>query len=496
MLTILFISDDTRVADLVARFQPKLKARMRLARDFDEGLKEVFDNRPAAVFIQGEISGISGETVARHIKTLLRADAPRIVLMHTAPLLVQGAKKWFDDTVDFSLPSAELLEQFGRRLREIAPAHWLDRDDVPAAPAAGNSGTETVYAAPAGPSPSGEPDPFDWESPASSVFAAAPSPPPRPVSGVSGGERECPLEGLLPSPADTGEGGEASGEMLPEVPVRDVMPSIIEETKTAQSLSAQRPEPPPVERPAEPSSPREAAPKAATPPASPPPAEKDDLEERFAALLSDFSAEQPTGRTAEWVTIPPPDETDGSSGRRLTLWAIAIVGLLVGAVVGGSLLLKDKGITTEKPSGSGKALAPPTAPSAPAPVPASKSMSAEHAAPAAQLPSFVPRGGKDRGYGKAHPGWERYFSDGIEYRLFREGGKLKAVQILARRGRPIPEALLETAVRELTGSGSPVVSSRTKKGGYRRESGRIEGKGEVVVYRKNGGIRGIVVTLA
>lgn len=494
MLTILFISDDTRVADLVARFQPTLKARMRLALDFDQGLKEVFDNRPAAVFIQGNISGISGETVARHIKTLLRTDAPRVVLMHAVPLSAQGAKKWFDDTVDLSLPPTELLEQFSRLLREIAPTHWLDHDDVPAAPAANDSETGAAGLPRAVPSPSGESDTFDWESPASPVFAGAPSTPAQPVSRVTGGEQECPLAGLLPSTPDTVEGSEALGEMFPGAPIRDVMPSIIEETTTTQSLFAQRPESPPVERPAEPSLAREAAPKAEPPPLSPP--ERDDSEERFAALLSDFSAEKPAGRKTEWVTIPPPDEADGTSGRRLTLWSIAIVVLLVGAVVGGSLLMKGKGGSREKPSGSGNALAPPPAPPAPAPTPAPKSTPAVNAVPVAQLPSFVPKGGKDRGYGKAHPGWERYLSNGIEYRLFREGGKLKAVQILARRGSPIPESLLETAVRELTGSGSPIVSSRTKKGGYHRESGRIEGKGEVVVYRKNGGIRGIVVTLA
>lgn len=495
MLTILFISDDTRVADLVARFQPKLKARMRLALDFDQGLKEVFDNRPAAVFIQGDISGISGETVARHIKTLLRTDAPRIVLMYAAPLAVQGAKKWFDDTVDLSLPPAELLEQLSRRLREIAPAHWLEHDGVPAAPAASNSEPGAAGVSQAVSLPSGETDAFDWESPASPAFAGAPSPPAQPVSRVTCGEQECPLEGLPPSIPDNGEGSEASGEMLPEPPIRDVMPSIIEEATTTQSLFAQRPESSPAERPGVPYPARGAAPKAEPPPSSPP--ERDDSEERFAALLSDFSAEKTAGRKAEWVTIPPPDEADGTSGRRLTLWAIAIVVLLVGAVVGGSLLMKGKGGSSEKPSGgSGKALAPPPVPPAPAQVPAPKSTSAVNAVPVVQLPSFVPKGRKDLGYGKAHPGWERYLSDGIEYRLFREGEKLKAVQILARRGRPIPESLLETAVRELTGSGSPIVSSRTKKGGYRRESGRIEGKGEVVVYRKNGGIRGIVVTLA
>jgi len=493
MLTLLFISDDTRVADLIARFQPKLKARMRLALDFDQGLKEVFDNRPAAVFIQGDISGISGETVARHIKTLLRTDAPRIVLMHTAPLSAQGAKKWFDDTIDCSLPSPELFEQFSRRLREIAPAHWLDRDDAPPAPAANNSQARPADVVHAVPCSSGEPDPFDWEFPPS---AAAPSIPVQPGADGSGGEQGGPLADLLPSSPDDGEENEPSGTEASGACIRDVMPSIGEESITTQSLFVHRAEPPPVERPAVPPPVGETGPAAV--PSPPSLTGSDGPDDRFAALLSDFSGDSPAGGRSEWVTIPPPDEEHGGSGQRLTVWAIAMVILLVGAVVGGSLLLKGRGRTGEKSSGSGKVLAPAPAPPVPAPAPVSapEPLAAARPVPVEQLPSFVPKGGKDQGYARTHPGWERYLGDGIEYRLFREGGRLKAVQILARGGRSIPESLLSTVVRELTGSGDLVVSSRTNRGGYRREASRIDGKAEIVVYRKNGGIRGIVVTLA
>lgn len=92
MNTILFISDDFRSGDLLTFLRSHYKGRVKLAPDFDQGLKDVFDNRPSGVFIQSEISGISGETVARHIKTLLRTEAPRIILVHTAPLKPLGGK--------------------------------------------------------------------------------------------------------------------------------------------------------------------------------------------------------------------------------------------------------------------------------------------------------------------------------------------------------------------------------------------------------------------
>ncbi|WP_298266581.1 hypothetical protein [Geobacter sp.] len=126
MNTLLFISDDMRAAELVVALQTYCLAKIRLAPDFDQGLREVFDNRPAVVFIQSEISGISGETVARHIKTLLRGDSPRIVLSHSSPLKLQGGKKWFDDTIDLSLPEEELRAAFRSQVTALGAELWLE----------------------------------------------------------------------------------------------------------------------------------------------------------------------------------------------------------------------------------------------------------------------------------------------------------------------------------------------------------------------------------
>ena len=35
----------------------------------------------------------------------------------------------------------------------------------------------------------------------------------------------------------------------------------------------------------------------------------------------------------------------------------------------------------------------------------------------------------DAAYGKKRPGWERYVTDSVEYLVFREKSKLKAVQV-------------------------------------------------------------------
>ncbi|WP_306533412.1 hypothetical protein [Geobacter sp.] len=489
MITILFISDDIRAADLIARFQPQLKARLRLALDFDQGLKEVFDNRPAAVFIQSNISGISGETVARHIKTLLRTDAPRIVLIHTSPLSMQGTKKWFDDTVDFSLPQTDLVEQFRQRLAEIAPDHWFEQnhgqsrssEDVPVA-------NEVDAPVPVSPPP-GEFEFFDWESPGNTGTAVVHAPPIQPGTEINEFQHRVPSSGATPVPVEEGEDAVAPSLVSPGAELRAVMPSIIEETAAAQSVfSDQVPSPqvsasPPVPPPHE----------VAHQPAPPP---RTSLSygvavpvEQSAASLGSFSAEKPDGGNAEWVTVPSPGkEFKEPSGQRLSLWAVVIVVLLIGAVVGGSLLLKGGGRNTGtvgKPASQTPAPARPLSASAPSAV-----------TPAAvEIPSFVPVSGRDPGYGKAHPGWERYRGAGVEFRLYREQGRLKVVQVIALRGKTIPEAQVTKIVKVLTGSGNRTISSHTNKGGYLREVGKIAGNNEIVIYRKGSVIRGVVITL-
>jgi len=480
MITILFISDDSRAADLIARFQPQLKARLRLALDFDQGLKEVFDNRPAAVFIQSDISGISGETVARHIKTLLRTDAPRIVLIHTSPLSMQGTKKWFDDTVDFSLPQTDLVEQFRQRLAEIASDQWLEQnhgqsrssEDVPVA-------KEMDAPVPVSPPP-GEFEFFDWETPGNSAAAAVRTPHVQPVQEINELQHGAPSAGATPVPVEEGEDAVAPSPVSPGAELRAAMPSIIEESATAQSVfSDQVPSPqvsasPPVPPPRD----------VAHQPASPP-----GTSLSYGVAVGDFSAEKSDGGNAEWVTVPSPGkEFKEPSGQRLSLWAGAIVVLLIGAVVGGSLLLKGGGRNT------GTAGKP--APQAPAPARPPSASAPSAVTPAAEgIPSFVPVSGRDPGYAKVHPGWERYRGAGVEFRLYREQGRLKVVQVIALRGKTIPEAQVTKIVKVLTGSGNRTISSQTNKGGYLREVGKIAGNNEIVIYRKGSVIRGVVITL-
>jgi flagellar FliL protein len=126
MKSILVISNDQRTDDLIRQFRPLLKRHIGSVADFDQGLKEVFDKRPAVVFIQSEIGGISGDAVAKHIKGLLRDDSPKLVLLREAPDKPFASRNTFDDSVDLFSTNEELFNQFKSLLEKVPTLQWCE----------------------------------------------------------------------------------------------------------------------------------------------------------------------------------------------------------------------------------------------------------------------------------------------------------------------------------------------------------------------------------
>ena len=82
MLNLLIISNSPKALQIQKFIQPLIKAKIDVVGDFDHGLKDVFEKRPATVIIQEQIAGVTGESVARHIQMLLGASAPTFILLH------------------------------------------------------------------------------------------------------------------------------------------------------------------------------------------------------------------------------------------------------------------------------------------------------------------------------------------------------------------------------------------------------------------------------
>lgn len=103
MTTILAIATDSRALKLIKACQQCFKVRLEVASDFDHGLKTIFEARPRLIFVQNEISGILANVVARHVKGLLRNEAPLIIVLSSGPCPPGSLENSFDAAVDLTL---------------------------------------------------------------------------------------------------------------------------------------------------------------------------------------------------------------------------------------------------------------------------------------------------------------------------------------------------------------------------------------------------------
>ena len=136
------------------------------------------------------------------------------------------------------------------------------------------------------------------------------------------------------------------------------------------------------------------------------------------------------------------------------------------------------------------------APTREVPVQASNPPPVPTASAVQALPRFIPRVRPDSAYAAAHPGWERFESNALDYLVYRENGQIKAIQVIATEKGEIPGHYLNSAIGEVSGSDHYTGAASQVRKGYQVESGVLANRGELAVYRKipGGDIRGFVIT--
>ncbi|MDO9067519.1 MAG: hypothetical protein Q7W05_03570 [Deltaproteobacteria bacterium] len=112
-----------------------------------------------------------------------------------------------------------------------------------------------------------------------------------------------------------------------------------------------------------------------------------------------------------------------------------------------------------------------------------------------RLPTIIPLDSPDSAYATANPGWQRYATKSLEFRVFREANTVKAVQVLAKHENAITADFFTSFLGEITEKDLFKVKSGEEKDGYYIEKGFTGEMTEVVVYRKKpaGEIRALVV---
>jgi hypothetical protein len=124
MLNLLFISDSPKAEYIKSVLQPVLKVIIDVVCDFDHGLKDVFEKRPATVCIQDQIGGVTGENVARHIQMLLGNSAPAFILLHSGNGKARLIKGLYEHCVDLSQSNETVAEDITTTLKTLLGEQW------------------------------------------------------------------------------------------------------------------------------------------------------------------------------------------------------------------------------------------------------------------------------------------------------------------------------------------------------------------------------------
>ena len=454
MTDLLLITDVPRLLKAFSPLSEERNMRLRIATSLEKGAEELVAEKPGIVFVQTHLSGLSAEILLMHLKKQLGRRRSRFVLLCPGDQLSGEAVKLYSGHIDTALDDAPLLES----VRETITALITPRSK------------KTVEF----------PDPGISEQPAAMECAAKE---PEPVQHISSG-----ADATIFMPLHQEQ------ERQP-VPVFEPEPE--GQTLEEQGVVYGRRQPLSV---------------------------YSEFTSSFDTAVSSMpSADPPDAQQHGWSHISESVPYEPAPGRsRRTMFLLWLAPVVI-AVVAVTALQHRKSkpetvaILTPAPSipTADQAAAVPAAPAVvPSPTvpevtPVKPLTVMEAPVGAAQtavvstagkgptvLPDFIPRYGRDKKYGAANPGWERYKGQVTEFKIFREGQAIKAIQIIDRGGRGIPESFLKAALKQLTKTPAYVVSSSEKKGAYMIQRGQVAENLSAVFYRDVDGskLRAFVVT--
>lgn len=487
MVSLVIISNSPKTEHITQYLQATIKVTVDVVADIDQALQDIFVKRPTVVCIQNRISGINAEEIARHMQTLLRNGAPSFILLHEGDGSAKQVKGLFEHLLDLTLPGPELAEAFGSALKSILGPQW---EHVQRVPRQLNDRLPEPAGTPQIPPrrPEAEEDnPFVLVNSLDDFFTAMPA-------VQSAGQKNNAHHGDAPVAAVTLPGntpgpaprkGPAATRRLPAEPGTPAKratshPPVAQETSATPPVTS---EPPPTTSLPLRSTPAHKVSATSTAPSP-----------------GDFHITAPAiADGAEENDIAPFIESFEMPDRRWKRWAGTALVVMVCAAAGAWHLLRQKpeAVTAVHPSSLPASGNQPK----PVPVPAVVHTAASSARPSPPppvvrpLPVFVPADGHDSHYAARHPGWERYTGTRYECRIFREKGGIKAVQVLAGKQPSLDEGVLKRVLTELAGSTTYRTTSRERVAGYEVERGQMDGRADLMLYRKNSKLHAIVVSL-
>ncbi len=550
MLNLLFISDSPKADYIKSVLQPVLKVIIDVVTDFDHGLKDVFEKRPATVCIQDQISGVTGESVARHIQMLLGNSAPSFILLHTGNGKARAIKGLYEHLVDLSQPDEALAEDIKGTLKSLLGDQWGKIYIPPKLTPASIRSSVSV------PEESREVAEklvddflFDLESNGFSAIDDQPSGLPAPDSIIEKPAVAVQTEASQHSETEPGsvelDRAQSISDDLAEMLLAEAHKPILNEKRVEPPYSindssevvfnlAPKQVPPAVTPlvpvlPVLPELPTNNVPlkkpeisgpvvsdstSAAVPVPlhritrtahqAAPSATLDKTETPVASSAAEFRISQNTPLAEEHI---PEDlllafEENYRSGSLFLRRGVAVALVCVSCAAGGWFFVKQKPqvVSSIKQrvislTGTQSVPVPVVAmPVVPKPLPSA----VPQPVVVSTLPAFISKDSHDGSYSVKNPGWERYVGKNAEFRIFNAAGRIQAVQVLAVKNTPIPESLMKTVLQEIAGSPKFKVLSQNMKAGMRVEVGKVQNNGnngDIMIYRKNGAVKAFVVSI-
>ncbi len=516
MVNLLFITSCNKFERIMSSLQPLLKVRIDVVSDFDIGLKDVFEKRPATVFIQDQIAGVTGESVARHIQMLLGVGAPSFVFMHEGGTKAKPIKGLFEYLVDLSQTDETVVKDILDILKSHLGPQW---DKVYLSP---KIEPQAVSDTSLFPNLADVLVEDSVNSKTSSDFLAISSP------EVVAGYDE--IEKSVNSAFDSFDVVSSPQDQLAEIMAvsgdKPVNVSVVPPFQSVQSLSSEQSEATLILPAKETRSdvPAKRGHELLQPIIRTNVSSTDVLASGLAGkrstvahteTVSDFSksddaipvkespadfvivGERSTSQVApeELLRVFENSIQPRNSGARriVVLLSIVLISVLTVYWVFGDKF-SQLHLFTKRTLQS----VPPTTVSQPAvsSIEKKQEIIPEKTAVINTLPTFVPVQSLDKSFASQKPGWERYIDSAMDYRLYRIDGGIRAIQILGVNDKAIKETFLESALLELAGSAEYRVSSRKIKDGFTVEQAVVgPNNNDLLIYRKKNVIHAFVISM-
>lgn len=524
MLNLLFISDSPKAEYIRSALQPLLKVIIDVVTDFDHGLKEVFEKRPTTVCIQDQIGGVTGESVARHIQMLLGNSAPTFILLHNGDGKARTIKGLFEHLIDLSQSNETVAEEIKSTLKLLLGDQWK-RIYIP--PKRTPASVRSSVAAPEGSRKDADKLVNDFLSDLeTSGFSTVDHQPP--VTSTADNFTE-------ESSADSQSKTPPGGENTPGTVAADRAQAISDDLAELLLMERNRAGRDKISAAGDGAgsvpfdSPRPSTAGVTLPPPviTGPPASTEThhgITPLTRSVASTPEKKDTKGISASATAPPPPPAAEFRISQNIPqaeeqipedlllefeenyrseslFFRRTVVIALVCAfcAAGGWYLVKQK---PQLISSLKQRLVPsPGSRPAPLPVPSLPPVQKPLPPPVLQpvmtppLPTFIPKNGHDRSFAVKNHGWERYVGKLNEFRVFSASGRIQALQVLAVKDASISDSFIKSVLQEFAGSPEYQITSRSTKAGVRVESGRTDNKGEIMIYRKNGGVKAFVVSV-